>query len=126
MSKETVSNEMEMMYRHPIQQSNISLRECVQRLVQKHLATMGAKNTKNLYEIILQEMEQALIERVLDYTDGNESRTAKILGISRGTLRQRRKIFGHYDRAGSRERSDFDTFATDEFSTVSENFSDAN
>ncbi len=58
-----------------------SLRECVQRLVQRHLATIGAKYTNNLYELVSLEMEQALIERVLDYTDGNESRTAKILEL---------------------------------------------
>lgn len=92
-----MNNHMDLSIYQLNQTTYPSLRECVQRLVQRHLATMGAKHTNNLYELVSLEMEQALIERVLDYTDGNESRTAKILGISRGTLRQRRKIFGHYD-----------------------------
>jgi Fis family transcriptional regulator len=93
-----MTNHIERSAYHQIENVSPSLRECVQRLVQRHLATMGAKHTTNLYELVSQEMEQALIERVLDYTDDNESRTAKILGISRGTLRQRRKLFGHYEK----------------------------
>jgi len=73
------------------------LRETVQSVVQQHLASASSKSITNLYDIVITEMEKALIERVLDYTGGNESRAAKILGISRGTLRQRRKQFGHYE-----------------------------
>lgn len=76
----------------------VSLRDSVQFTVQNYLATVGGKHINNLHELVVNEVERALIERVLDYTDGNESRTAKILGISRGTLRQRRKQFGHYDK----------------------------
>ena len=76
----------------------ISLKESVESLVKRHLAVVGLKNTRNLYELTLAEMEKALLEIVLDITGGNETRTSDILGISRSTLRERRKKFGHYDQ----------------------------
>lgn len=110
-----MSNPIEMMYQGTIpnimnMNTPYSLKDCVQMTVQMHLATVGGKNINNLYELVLGEMEQAMIERVLDYTDGNESRTAKILGISRGTLRQRRKAFGHYDRKYRKKYTDQGSF----------------
>jgi Fis family transcriptional regulator len=91
-----MNSQIEMARRANVQQP--PLRDIVQSVVQQHLTTITSTNKiTDLYDRIISEMERALIERVLDYTGGNESRTAKILGISRGTLRQRRKRFGHYE-----------------------------
>lgn len=73
------------------------LKDCVRHVVEQHIASFQGKNISDLYDLIIGDMEQALIERVLEYTGGNESRAAKILGISRGTLRQRRREYGHYE-----------------------------
>lgn len=74
---------------------NFSLYESVRTSVQNYLHSQGeSKKLSNLYELVLAEMEIPLFEKVLEYTNGFETRTAKILGIARGTLRTKLK---HYD-----------------------------
>jgi DNA-binding NtrC family response regulator len=48
----------------------------------------------NLYAETLQQMEMYLITRVLEFTEGNQTRAAEILGITRGKVRNRVKQFG--------------------------------
>lgn len=51
-------------------------------------------NTKNLYAESLERMEREVIVRVLRYTGGNQVQTARILGISRGSLRYKIRSLG--------------------------------
>ena len=51
-------------------------------------------NSKNLYAEAVAELEKHLILRVLDETGGNQSKTAEILGITRGKVRDRIQAFG--------------------------------
>ena len=46
-------------------------------------------NSQDLYLETLEMMERFVITRVLKYTEGNQSQAAKILGITRGTLRNK-------------------------------------
>lgn len=48
----------------------------------------------NIYPAIVNLIDKPMIKTVLDYTDNNQSETAKILGINRGTLRKRMKRVG--------------------------------
>jgi len=48
---------------------------------------MGHCQPESLYRILLAQVEPPLIEEVLRYTQGNQSQTAKILGMTRNTLR---------------------------------------
>jgi Fis family transcriptional regulator len=48
---------------------------------------MGHSQPECLYRTLMAEVEPPLIEEVLRYTQGNQSRTAKILGMTRNTLR---------------------------------------
>ena len=41
----------------------------------------------NIYRSVMNKIEPILLELVLDFTGYNQSRTAKILGLSRSTLR---------------------------------------
>lgn len=43
----------------------------------------------NLYNIIISEVERALISSVLKETKGNQLKASKILGINRNTLRKK-------------------------------------
>ncbi len=59
---------------------------------------MGSTKPANLYQMLLAEIEPPLIEEILKCTDGNQSRAAGMLGITRNTLRtkmQRYKISAH-------------------------------
>ena len=42
---------------------------------------------------MLGEVEKPLFSAVLDYTNGNQSEAAEILGINRGTLRKKLKVY---------------------------------
>src|SRR5690606_20022280 len=50
--------------------------------------------TENLYAESLELMERAVLSRVLQTTSGNQSQAAKILGITRGSLRNKIRTLG--------------------------------
>jgi two-component system nitrogen regulation response regulator GlnG len=50
--------------------------------------------TDNLYEEALRRMERLLLTRVLQLTAGNQLQAAKILGITRGSLRTKLRDLG--------------------------------
>lgn len=65
------------------------LRELVRSTVEQYLTDMGETPPDNLYEVLITEVEKPLIQTVLNRTNGNQSRSAQILGITRATLRNR-------------------------------------
>jgi len=65
----------------------IPLRKNVQEAIRRYLEDMGHSQPESLYRVLMAEVEPPLIEEVLRYTQGNQSRTAKILGMTRNTLR---------------------------------------
>lgn len=61
----------------------------VQQAVEQYFVELEGETATNLYQTILQEVERPLLEVVLQQTQGNQSKTAKILGLNRGTLRKK-------------------------------------
>ena len=61
----------------------------VQQAVEQYFIELEGENTTNLYQTILQEVERPLLEVVFKHAQGNQSKTAKILGLNRGTLRKK-------------------------------------
>lgn len=47
----------------------------------------------DLYQLVLSQVEKPLFRAVLDYTNGNQSEAAQILGINRGTLRKKLRSY---------------------------------
>mgnify|MGYP001821285491 CR=1 FL=1 len=66
---------------------SIPLRKSVQEAIRRYLQDMGNCQPESLYRTLMAEVEPPLIEEVLRYTRGNQSQTAKILGMTRNTLR---------------------------------------
>ena len=64
-----------------------TLRQNVQQAIRRYLEDMGPCQPESLYRTLMAEVEPPLIEEVLRYTEGNQSRSAKILGMTRNTLR---------------------------------------
>ncbi|EKD75724.1 MAG: Factor for inversion stimulation Fis, transcriptional activator [uncultured bacterium] len=75
----------------PIQ--NQTLRECVHRALQNYFAQLEGHPPANVYEMVLAEIEVPLLQVVLKYTKGNQSKAAILLGLSRGTLRKKIKLY---------------------------------
>lgn len=51
----------------------------------------------DLYDLVIGEVEEPLLKTVMDYSRGNQSRAADILGINRGTLRKKLKQYSLLD-----------------------------
>lgn len=47
----------------------------------------------NLYDMVLQQVEEPLLRLVMDYVDGNQSKAAECLGLNRGTLRKKLQTY---------------------------------
>jgi len=56
--------------------------------VQRYLSTMEGQ-ARDVYALVLEEMEIGLFSEVLNYCRGNQSQAAQILGIHRATLRKK-------------------------------------
>ncbi|TVQ91520.1 MAG: DNA-binding transcriptional regulator Fis [Chromatiaceae bacterium] len=67
------------------------LRDCVQHAIRHYLANMDGHAVSGIYRMVLDEVERPLFETVLEYTNGNQSLAAQMLGISRSTLRKKLK-----------------------------------
>ena len=69
--------------------AKITLREHVQATIRQYLEDMAGTEAEHLHHRVLSEVEPPLIEEVLRHTGGNQSRAARILGMTRNTLRDR-------------------------------------
>lgn len=70
-----------------------TMRESVEHLLDRYFAQLDGEDPANLYKMVLAEMEIPLLKKVLAYTRGNQCKAAIILGISRGTLRKKIKMY---------------------------------
>lgn len=66
-----------------------ALSECVARAVRRYLAHSGEDCAQDLYRLVLAEVEAPMLRETLRHTDGNLTRAAEMLGISRATLRKK-------------------------------------
>jgi Fis family transcriptional regulator len=71
------------------------LQEIVYSLVNRFLIENKGKSVENLYDMILSEIEPPLLQAVMEKRRGNQLQAARILGISRGTIRKKlQRYFG--------------------------------
>lgn len=65
------------------------LRVCVRNAVDSYFSNLDGHSTSGLHQLVIGEVEVPLLEAVLNYTNGNQSKAAEVLGINRGTLRKK-------------------------------------
>lgn len=70
------------------------LRDQVQAALDAYFRRLEGHVPSNLYKFVLQEVEPPLLETVMRYTRGNQTRAAEILGLNRSTLRKKLKQYG--------------------------------
>jgi DNA-binding protein Fis len=86
-----------------VQQAD-TLSNHVVKVVRQYLATNSTKDADlNLYEIVLEEIEGPLFRTVMELTRYNQSKAARVLGVSRGTLRTKLKRYFDDEFIGTRE-----------------------
>jgi len=78
---------------HQITQSQQSLRYSVAEAMQRYFHDLDGQNTTGLYELVMNEVEPPLLAAAMHYTRQNQTRTAEILGVNRGTLRKKLKQY---------------------------------
>ncbi|HNP65657.1 MAG TPA: helix-turn-helix domain-containing protein [Woeseiaceae bacterium] len=59
----------------------------------QYFTTLNGDRPGELYDLVIGEVERPLFKAVMDYTQGNQSQAAGILGINRATLRKKLKVY---------------------------------
>lgn len=71
------------------------LKACVEEALDEYFASLeGERPCGHLYYVVLAEVEQALLERILRETGDNQRRAAELLGLNRNTLRKKIQSYG--------------------------------
>ncbi len=70
------------------------LSDNVRLAMEKYFNDLDGHDPKELHDLIISQVEKPLFETVLNHTRGNVSRAACVLGLNRGTLRNRLKKYG--------------------------------
>lgn len=70
------------------------LRDSVKASLKNYLAQLNGEDVNDLYELVLAEVEQPMLDMIMQYTRGNQTRAANMMGINRGTLRKKLKKYG--------------------------------
>jgi Fis family transcriptional regulator len=76
------------------------LRECVRAAVRTYLRNMADQDVQGLHRLVMAEVEAPLIETVLKSANNNQSVAARMLGISRSTLRKKLAAYAAAGRDG--------------------------
>ena len=85
-------------------QRAVPLRTMTAEALDSYFAALNGHKPGQLYDMVIREVEEPLFRAVLAYAAGNQSRAADILGINRGTLRKKIKIYGLAEGDGSSAR----------------------
>ena len=65
------------------------LRECVREALTSYFEQLGDHDSQGLYQMVMSEVEEPLLQTVMRHTGGNQTKAAALLGISRSTLRKK-------------------------------------
>lgn len=63
--------------------------DSVKNAIRGYFAQLDGEQPNELYKLVLAEIEPPLFKTIINITQGNQSKAAKILGMSRGTLRKK-------------------------------------
>lgn len=85
------------------QQTNDALLQHIVSVVKSYLGSANMKDPNlNLYQLVMEEIEGPLFRTVMELTRYNQSKAARVLGVSRGTLRTKLKRYFDDEFIGTR------------------------
>lgn len=70
-----------------------SLRDTVTQTMDKYFSSMANQPIADVYNMVLEQVETPLLTSMMHFTRGNQSKSAILLGLSRGTLRKKLKQY---------------------------------
>lgn len=69
------------------------LYNAVKHSIRRYLYELDGTNPHDMYTLVLKQVERPLLEAVLEHTRGNQSKAAEYLGLNRGTLRKKLRLY---------------------------------
>ncbi|CBL46251.1 Fis-like DNA-binding protein [gamma proteobacterium HdN1] len=90
------STALETLRQHLItpDQNSQTIRDNVHTALKNYFQHLDGQPVTDVYQMVLSEIEAPLLETVMDYTRGNQTKASTILGLNRGTLRKKLKTYG--------------------------------
>jgi len=70
------------------------LRACVQSALELYFRDLDGHDAEGVYDMVIGQVEQAMLESVMHHMRSNQTRAAEVLGINRSTLRKKLKAYG--------------------------------
>ena len=71
-----------------------TLRDSVEGALHNYFQHLEGQDVTDVYNMVLSEVEAPLLESVMNYVKGNQTRASEVLGLNRGTLRKKLKQYG--------------------------------
>jgi Fis family transcriptional regulator, factor for inversion stimulation protein len=75
-------------------QQESTLRSEVEKSLRRYFQNIEDEPVTDLHQMVMSEVEAPLIEAVMRYTGNNQSKASIMLGLNRGTLRTKLKLYG--------------------------------
>ncbi|MFO1399748.1 MAG: helix-turn-helix domain-containing protein [Steroidobacteraceae bacterium] len=73
---------------------DLPLRSHTERALNDYFASLNGHRPARLYDMVMREVEEPLLRAALGYAQGNQTRAALILGMTRATLRKKLRALG--------------------------------
>lgn len=73
---------------------SVTLRDSVEHALENYFEQLDGAPVSDVYQLVLSEVEAPLLEKVMEYTNDNQTRASEMLGLNRGTLRKKLKQYG--------------------------------
>ena len=87
-----VTDQLESFSQQEHQES--TLRSEVEKALRRYFHHVEDGPVTDLHRMVMSEVEAPLLEAVMRYTRKNQSRASIMLGLNRGTLRTKLKLYG--------------------------------
>lgn len=76
------------------QKDNQSISACIRESMETYFRDLDGEAPSNVYDMVMTCVEKPMLDSVLRFAGGNQTRAAEILGINRNTLRKKLKDHG--------------------------------
>ena len=69
------------------------VKEAVKRAWENYITQLEGEEPFNIYGMFVEQIEQSLLMAVMAHTGNNQTRAARIMGLSRGNIRKKLKLY---------------------------------
>lgn len=66
----------------------------VQNALEIYCRDLDGQEPRDVYDLVVEQVEAPLLEIIMEYAGGNQTKAARYLGLNRGTLRKKLKRYG--------------------------------